>query len=106
MSKIIQHFSKGDTRAASKRLAEIRERERLAMPVPRDLVLNHDEMDARIRTTRHWGTSQSITAAFCGDPEFFRSALGGWIQRGNEYVDAARWGCGHSPKLRKGKEVL
>jgi hypothetical protein len=48
--------------------------------VPRDLVLSSDEIAARYIDRRG---AISITAAFCGDPVFSRSALGGWVQRGD-----------------------
>ena len=68
----------------------LRDRERRELPhapelgwkVPREFVLPAEDMSDRWRQ-RNFGNHISLTAEFCGDPPEWRSALGGYKQRGN-----------------------
>lgn len=72
-----QHFSKQDPRnvnAANARLMELRRRERLVTP-PEDLP-SWQWLDPRRAAQRN------VTRDLVADPEYTRSALGGWAPRG------------------------
>jgi hypothetical protein len=46
---------------------------------------------------------RSVTAEFCGDPAPDRSALGGWKQRGEGFLDAGHFDSKRGVRRRVGK---
>ena len=68
------HYAKGDTTAATKRIAELRENERLKLRVPRELLIPMDRLPVHLTS----GRPMNMTAEICGDPLPGRSALDGF----------------------------
>jgi hypothetical protein len=84
-------FAKHDARnltAASARLAELRRKEdaELRMVTPPENLESWTFFDPRRRTF-----NRNLTHELLGDPRRERSALGGWEQRGKDFLDAGHF---------------
>jgi hypothetical protein len=72
--RLIPHYLKGNTTAASARLAELRFRERDSLVTPPEKLPSWN--------SRRMVVERDLASAICGDPVHTRSALGGFEQQG------------------------
>jgi hypothetical protein len=83
---LIPHFLKHDQQnltAANARLAELKLKE----ASDRSLVTPPEELPSWPWFNPRKGGARRVTNIFCNDPEYERSALGGWEPRGGEWID-------------------